>query len=715
MLHSDKYKFTYQWYNSYKEDDTGVYISKKNPKKSKDILSRMKAIHVDFYRSELKALGEKSANAFLEELTSFGNYEYFHIGEGGKKTKVPQNLKNHQLENLGVTMEGTCDLSDLLPSLQYLKELHINADRVITGDLSSMKNLEVIDIKTDNWENDHYLESAPNLQKIILKITDLSHQQLSLSKLKQLIECTIHTQSIDISTLKLKDYTTVENIELKVNEVIGIERIFDLENLQKLILDGNVGDQLFIKPTDFSSLKVLDLNLNGCKEIKVDIQYELDALTLFVAEGIKGIDSSILSTPTKKMQLYGHLEHLSSSGSLQLSNALTELNLTSETDKEVQLPSMTANLLQTLDLNIKNLQSFDDSFIDFPELSHLYVHELSSSMSFGRFEKLAKIKINQSTEEQHSITFGENALLKKLSIEGLKAVLEINVLPKNLSKIEISESHQLHDIIISETFPFLERLEIAINHRENIITDPVLPELLKIEQRHLPKLDLIRVGTDSLKSISSEITQFEKLWIYPSYETNKDILRYKKYFELVTVIGYGKQLPEDCREALFHLSTRKENTALEYAQICDALKLFQFTHKDLLEYLRVTLPLFNADNTSFQSLVGQKKKVIFVGSTGTTKTQLKEDAKALNWSVTSKVDQADIIVIGKKYSFKTHPKEGACYFTEKDFIELCKTETPKYLEEDNAESQGFTENLKSLLTSDSPENELLAFELIKSG
>ncbi|NME72742.1 hypothetical protein [Flammeovirga aprica] len=713
-----QYNFTSQAYGNFRYDENGIYITQKNTEKIKYVLATIKAVEIEFRRNQLSNLKEEDANHFLEKLAEVGNYEYFQIQRGGKFSKIPENLKNHDLWYLDISMNGTCDLRHILPFLDKLQVLEIQAEKVITGDLSALKNLTKINIEADQWVDDHQAESISNIDTLSLKITQLSHYKFTLKNCNKLQTFKVHSDKIDISELNPKNNASVEEIEIKAEEILGIENVFEFKQLQKLLICGNVGKEFPDKSDQFEVLRTLDLDLIDCEKIPLKIKCTLSDLNLQIPESIHDFDSGILEINAEEIRVSGNLSNIPSDKEVTLSPYTKELIFISELQDEIHLPTFSGDQLQKLYLSVPILRDFDRCFKSFPRLSELRHYHLASDISLGRFEQLRDVRIFQDSNEGgiYAIQFGENLKLKNLNLGDIKSVLDINDFPSNIENLDLERCYQFRDIVPLKKFPNLSRLQIEISQGISQSENRILPTVLDISKDKLPSLDTIKVYSPSINHITKSIIQFSKLsFIYHEKEENI-FNRFSNYFDMLWDLNRTKHiLSQEEKDYLAEVMVYAYDTPLGYEAVCNTLKLHKYSNKNMQLLLEDSIPLFNPDKKELSEFLGQNKKIAFLGTTGATKTQLKQDAKSLNWAPTNKVDQADLIILGKKHLFKVFPKEGTYFYTEKAFAEACKEEAPKYLETNSEENQGFVDNIKTLIHSGSSENLLLALELMKSG
>ncbi|NME69173.1 leucine-rich repeat domain-containing protein [Flammeovirga aprica] len=712
---SQKYNFTSQGYLSYDKKNNGLRITqKRDPKEYSSLLERMKAIKMEFQRGQLSSLKEDKANELIEKITTYGNFEYFEIELGGKVSKLPRNLMNHQLKYLRIHVKGTIDLSDVLPTLQHLEKLLINAEKIVTGDFSTLKNLKTIGLVAKEWVDDYQVENIKSTQSLYVSVDKLKHNQYQLADVEKLETLSISTHSIDLTQLQIKNPSLLTELSLKTEEIKGIGHFLNYNKLEKLKIQGNIGEQLTLDK--MQDLKLLELNLLNCSTIHLENAKQLEELKLHVPSSLVSYNSNLFNLPSQKIVLSGHLERLNGQQEIELNADLQELLIQSESTEKVDLPQFSAMKVSSLFLDIKNLECFDKSFKNFPGLGEIEVKNLSSDMNLTRFENLRKIKIDQAPKSETvcKIHYAENPNLKEIRVSWLRGILSIDDLPENVEYVNFDKCYQVKDISTSKVFKHLKLLDINSIDGKIKLPNAVLPQKVDISLQNFPSLETVILCCKTIEYVAPSITTFDNIKVY-NKSSSDHYEKFGRYFDIHN--KYQEQLSQQEKEALYHfvIAEHKSEVPLKYRQVF--FSLYGKNIPVLNQYLEKYYVSLNPEGKKINeyNFKGDAKKIILLGNTSTRKTQLKEDVKNLNWQATTKVEQADIILLGKKYQFKSTPSSHVFFCTEKDLVELCKATAPKYLENQTSDNTTLVENVKELLMSNTIENELLALELIKNG
>ncbi|NME72787.1 leucine-rich repeat domain-containing protein [Flammeovirga aprica] len=674
------------------------------------------------YHNYFQNWSDKRKLRFLEKIFACGNFEFFSVTFNEKSNPklisvLPENITNHTVQYIHIKAEE-CDLTEVFIFLPHLKGLSVEAKKIITGDLTKIPCLEELCLETEEWVDKHYLEKLEALKEVSFSMPNF---ELCINEIKNISCISLQSNVLNLAQLDLKEKEKLNHLSIHADTIHGIDKCVEYLNLSSLNITGDVGDKLPDIGSKLLNLKEVHLKLKNTKQLGFKTGSSLDTFTVDIPSSLEELKLNLFEVPAQEIIMTGDLKS-TPQGKVQLHSRLENLSIQDESNKAITVPAMEGDNVKYLYLNIPKLVSFDNAFVHLPRLNHLKIDSFSSYMNLARFDNLEFLEVKQSytSEESFDIEYGDNPQLKHIDIQDFKGIVRVNQLPANVKKVSYRSCYQMDDIYSHKEFPLLQHLSLTMYNTKK---RGLQPKVLDMHPKYFPVLTslYIDISESTINTITTSLALFENLYNirlnYLVHGLNEPLASYPTYFIIQNDMkkSGNPNVMEDGVLLFSWMVKKKEDIIEDIPRVTD---LFAYKSPKLHEFLNSHLKDLNPhqkalSDFSFEELKG--KKILFLGKTGSTKTALKQDAKNIGLQPVTKIEQAELILIGKNSTFKSRPQEGVIYFSEKEFNVLTKEIAPKYLEGKDDQTPDFIENVRTMLLSGEKENELLALELIKNG
>ncbi|SDF15720.1 leucine-rich repeat domain-containing protein [Cellulophaga baltica] len=655
------------WLQYARHDMEGVYITK--PEDPTTIVNRfgaLKALEIEFDKG---AFNKKSfdASAYLEEWFNSKPFEYFGMRRGHHMTKLPDSMARQAFKYLNLGTGDISDLSNVLPYLSNLSELKLSSNIALTlgKGFSNLSKLKILSIQAKNIEDIEEIWECSSLEHLSLRITDLRNISTKINKLRQLKTLILYVEELDQIEAGVA-FTHIENLDLHTQK------------------------------------------------------------------NISAIPNSIFSTSLKKIAITSYLMEgaIQFPTTLQLPN-LQEFTLKLKTLKE--FPRLAAPALKKLDLNLPSCDSILPKLFESTQIEDLILHtnpikddikqlpskgvkrynggvfHTSEVMDFAIWPDLNQLNISGNGD--FKINISDNKQLQRLFINENNFLKTIERLPENIEEISINKAENLSHVHLTSSLKSLKSLtikncpnlsSISLNEKELTnfcslsVENCASLEKLPIEILLVPGLHVRTAGNADLLVNTDFVRDYSKLL---KYLEKVDIPR-------AALLALGFWIFNHTR---FETISKKikENTLL----------LLEYSNDLIFNLIRKNVAYLNPNNESFINLNTaslKDQKIVIVGNTFDTKTVLKSKAKELGLKNTTKVKDADFILIAKKSKISAELKNTVILLTEKELHDKHETKNPKFLKQEDTTVE-HKESLRQILWSTDPDTELMALEMMKNG
>jgi len=613
-------------------------------------MPKVKAFCFQFDKTGFKIKKTDHA-AYLEEIISAFPVVYIEIQRSTQLEKLPNCLIHKSLDSFKIA--GCPKVKDfsLLGKITTLQTVQIIGGQYKLGkDFYELPRLMDLSLNAKEIEDLTYLPKLQNLRNL------------------ELFNLTIERLPKGIADFKLLNLLKLNHLD----NLISLPDIGGMKKLQVLLLRNL--PNLSTIPDQFEQLtEIRDVLLNSLGRNINEFH----------------LPNSLFQNPNLQELVLQNCPIRQLPNTFNIQSSITKLNL-GGLDIE-QIPSSLGRLTKLQELNINScpsLQNLNDTIDHLKNLKKLSLHHLNIlvnlDFSFEMLPALEQLTLDNLPQVKILPEFGpDNKQLKKVFISNL---LQLKKLPASLSLCQLLERLRLEDLSITT---------IPVEYRQ-------LQHLTTFFMGNLPQLqymssDLIDMAKTSL-SISNtpalrsehipihEVTGFIKKNINP---TLRPIIAYW-LFE-----NYG-------REPLTEEIKRGTLEALSIANSNVQLLLQQNLHH------------LNDNNQKLEELkIPANESVAIIGTTHNSKTHLKSQLKNLGFQIKTKITPSvKYVLIGKKPKLDTtfwdHPR---IIFSEEEFINFRKKHDPGLFNQADIPKE-YLENLRTLIWSTDPANELLALELV---
>ncbi len=385
---------------------------------------------------------------------------------------------------------------------------------------------------------------------------------------------------------------------------------------------------------------------------------------------------------------------------------LENINITSSSLEEIQGIN-TIKTLDSISLNVPNIQNFS-SFGDLDSLKyvHLTVQGKSTLIPQGLLanKQLKTCYLDGFGNETVEIGTHDLKLLSFKNFLNLQKVPSLNhLLLENLQLDKLPKITDLENIGLEEQ---KELIELVLH---NLVIETIAPiGSKKVQSLVISGLSKIKDYTDILLNIAPKSFKIRGFSIK---NTNK-----QEVFRFVNTLGKATLNLEEKKE-IFHkfyqaIHNKKELPNLENESKVELLKMSLVSFPPLQKLVKEMI-YQRIEEDMKQNPLDSKMKIAIVGSTGTSKKELKERLQDLTIEFHTKVKKDTThIIIGQKVK-KFEGLDNKSWVSEQAITDfLNEVQTPYLLEDE--ESEDSISNLRSLLLAneDSP---LIAIEMLAAG
>ena len=652
-MHSE-YKFTNTYYWDYignTRNYNGLWVTKPiAPQTLCRWMPNAKAIRVDFSNNNFSK-HQIDDLAYLNEILAIFNLKYLGILGSNQITKIPDSLLKQQLKAFEI---GSC---------------HKLIDVSIIGQSRTLESVSI--------------DGFPNIP--------LGIDFYQLPKLK----------SLKINAREINDLYYLP--KLKTLEFLEIQNLI----LKKL------PEELAYLP----QLKTLHLNSLIHLETLPDFKHfqQLQKLSLWYLPNLKSFPNDF--------NLLNKLEEVACRNSGNLSNGF-------------DFPASILQLKQLKELTISdcNIQKFPDVFpvsatLDLLHLSNLSIEKLPSSIK--------------------NLT-----LLQDLLLGACKKLSSLNQAIKHLKNLKNLRLEGL-PMLTSLDFDFLELPSLATLSLKYLAKISQLPRfdianksLSKIEIRNLPILKCLPVSLSNCQQltelylyelpINTIPTEYEQLTTLTSFSidncleldylpSNLIILGKEKLninkakFQKDTVITYRNLIVFMRKKIPIHLHTTVaywlfdnfQQEPLTSSIKNQTLALLGYSNSDLHLLIFKNLHRLNENRIKLKDVFHQKGTVGILGTTQNKKTILRKELAALGFIYHPKIKETTaFILVGKKPKIAPEFWQSKrVLFSETEFTAFQENKNPGLLQKKDTPKE-YIENIRRLIWSTDPANELIALELV---
>jgi len=647
-----QYKTTSTSYWNYQDKDKeGLTIKKPVPVELiKKIMPNVKAFSFEFQRTAFKKKGVDH-HKYLQEVLSTFPVEYVEIFGSKQLEILPNCLSNHQLHTFKLRK---------CPKVQ---------DFSILGQLTTLTKVL---ISGDSYQLGAAFYKLPKLT----------------------------------------------NLTLSANSIEDLDYLFQLEHLNYLELSGLTVKQL---PTNFeqlTSLKVLNLR-------------ELNELTTFPSfntfKQLENLTCYILPCLTALPDDFTLLEKLKSVNFYNLGSVYETFHLPA---------SLCSNqFIHTLDIRSCPIKSLPDVFSSVSRLTKLSLNDLPITILPNSMHHLGCLESLQIQRCEILEDFGKviGALknIRLLRLENLYALPALDFNFSDLPKLEKLFLHYLPKIKILPAFS-------AENTQLNYV------QFSRMEQlRHLPismylceALETVDLDDLPIEQIPLEYSQFKNLKNFKFYNgqqltyipslligmaatslsISNTLIQKDGLVSISTITSFmRKKVPVHLHPVLaYWLFENYDKEPLTETIRQGTLEALKIVNSDIQLLLERNLHYLNDNNQRFKDTkIQPNETVAIIGTPQNSRAELRQQLKALGFQYKTKVTPAvKYILIGKKpfikEGFLDNPR---LLFTESEFIKFQEKNHPKLLQQANTPKE-YIENVRQLIWSNDPANELVALELV---
>ncbi|MCR9286020.1 MAG: hypothetical protein NXI23_01375 [Bacteroidetes bacterium] len=648
----NQYTFTSTAYWNYTESNyTGLIITNSIPVDSiVRKLVNLKAVRFDFGKTAFRK-SEPNHFKYIAEFLRKTRLESVKISRSGQLIELPIEILNHPLKELQI--DDCTNLKDcsIVGQMNHLEEFHFGGKELnLPKSFFELSSLKKLVIQAEKFNDIEFLPQLKQLESLHIA-------GLNIECLPHGIRDLVSLKTLSLSRMsELKEFPRLDKMtqleEIKVHDLLktkGLPNDFEyLENLKKL--------SVYRLGTAYSEIELPPSIFQN--EHLIDI--------VFSQCPIKELPDSFTQNANLISLGFFNLKIQKLPRSIRKLQKLERLYITECEELEKITPIRYLKKLKELDLRgLASLYEIDFEFNELPNLERLSLinlAELSVIPTFGKenssiqainFSRLPQIKILP-----ESIQYCTELSDVKILEAGFEAFPESLKNLKHVMKFGIYHCHDL-SYVPSSIFPI------------GITTFTLV--------------DCPRIQENSLVHIHSLI----------KYVKEKVDEKYHPILAFWLFNNYGKE----------PLTDEMKVQTLEVLTDCSR-ELHTFILNDIYKLNPNQVSLKNAKNIS-------ESYVSILGATQSKKTLLRKQLEEVGFKYSQKItEKVSYVLIGKKPKMPDDfwGKERIL-FHEVEFAEWHKNVNPGMLQKEDTPKE-FIHNIRRLLWSNTPANELVALEMV---
>ncbi len=698
--HVSDYNYTYS-YNLYANDQlTGFSINKPiDPTALIKSFPNLKAIRMEFSKTAFRKSFD--SEDFINQILKDFQLELLHIERGHSLTSFSDEIGTQPLRFLNVAGESVTDFTNVLSNLSKLEQLDLTCSEATLGlrlsTLSSLSMLRLVGVEVRDLK-EVFGKEVQSDQGWLSKLTSkaktatgshdaLEFLELQIVKMKELPADINLLRNLRFFSVVQADIEEIrEDLVLPKLEKLSLHRTVHLQKIPKGILEG-------------PALKFFDMYTYGEAargSLSLPESLNMPSLIVFQMGGYQLEQFPMCDAPK--------LQKLTLS-MIPIKEVLNKLP-NSTNLKEIELYDLALNQHNDItQIPSKKVTSF---------LGPLVYNHAQGQMNFTHWPLLEQLEL-QGSEALHQlefkVDFSQNAQLRKLTFTKIESLSVLSGLPENIEDLTIQNCVNLEVIDLKGT----SRIKfLRINNL------PALKEI-RFENASLTSLYYVSIEKCSnLKRLNLEILTAPKLdslnigdcgegLVNPLVDDISKLLKFmdSKSFSKPEKLTLGYWLFNESR---FTPVTQEIKE--------DTLSLLQYSNDILFSLISSSFDQFSNEGKGmehFDKSEIKDKSIAIVGNTFDTKTSIKNSLKNLQMKVTTKVSEADFVIVGKKSKLDfSELKKEVILVTEASINAFLEQYQPKFLQQESTTDQ-HVQNLRQILWSNNPETELMALEMLKNG
>jgi Leucine-rich repeat (LRR) protein len=648
----NNYRFTSTSYWNYTQPEyDGLIITKPIPP---DAIQRkmpnLKAIRIEFHKTGFKK-SEETHFEYLKSILSHCPLQYLSIQGSEELEELPTRINQHRLHELVIlNCQKLSDFS-ILSELSHLENLQISNNNVrLSQRFFEQIPLKAFHITAKRFEGIEFLPKLNTLKELTLA-------DLEIEELPPDFHQLTHLKNLTFRQLK------------NLNKIPRLNKLTQLETVNWWGLP-----KIDSIPDDFRGLK----NLN---------KFSINAV----------------GTDFENMVLPPSIPQNTTIKTLSLANVpIQELPDTFTSESKLHTVSFERLLIQKLPESFRNLQ----------KLEYLIIGGcpcLTSINPIGNLRSLKQINLKK-LEALPALDF---KLENLYSLE----ILHFNFLPKVEQIPAFGQGHNYLNKIQFISLPELKSLPESINLCYELVDLRIrdcgietLPESLK-SLRKLKELQIY--NCPNLSYIPSEIFPVgtSNFIVYGCPKIQKD-----KSLEIRHLIKNVKEKmsPQFHPIMAYWIFNNKGKEPFTDEIKRMTLEALSETNAELNSFLFRSINQLNPNGNSFENVKIQPgDKVSILGTTQVKKTLLRKQLEDSGFKYSQKItDDVTYILMGKKPKLPDNLwNHERLFFSEVEFAEWQKNFNPGMLQKDETPPE-FLINIRRLLWSNIPSNELIALEMV---